>query len=177
MKGSNIVFLALVCCLTLQVFGYYIGCKNQCLLSHENLKRLLVINRILSFILYVLWVKMEYRQMFHSHIIYNSIAILLILSGQYLNSVMYYKLGADFVYYGKEYNLPGSSKEYISQFPFNLHHPQYIGIILTMLGLFFLNGFDKNGAIRTKSIYLITYVVILYLISMLIENDCYTRKC
>lgn len=120
---------------------------------------------------------MEYKQMFHSHTMYNIIAILFILSGQYLNSVMYYKLGADFVYYGKEYNLPGSSKEYISQFPFNLHHPQYIGIILTILGIFFLNGFEKNGAIRKKGLYLITYFVILYLISMLIENDCYKKEC
>jgi hypothetical protein len=177
MTAANFVLIALLCCVTLQIFGYYIGCKNQCLLSHENLKRFLVINRTLSLILYIIWVKMEYRQLFHSHTVYNIIAILFILSGQYLNYIMYYKLGSDFVYYGKEYNLQDSSKEYISEFPFNLHHPQYIGIILTIIGIFFLNGFEKNGAIRKKGVYVIIYVVILYLISMAIENDCYRKEC
>ena len=160
--------------LTLQIVGFYLGCKNQCFLTHEQLKKFLIINRIISLVLYVSWVSMNYGSIFQSNMLYNSIALLLLIIGQYLNVTVYQKLGADLVYYGREYDIQG---EYMTGFPFNMKHPQYMGTILTTIGTFFLTGFNKNGSVRKTNLYVLSYIIVLYLISMSIENDCHKKKC
>ena len=89
---------------------------------------------------------------------FNIINFLLIIIGQILNFAVYYKIGIIGVYYGNKfgYNLP-----WISTFPFNirLKNPQYIGCILTLIGMYPL-----------LSIEYIIYSSSLYQITAYIEN-------
>lgn len=117
---------------------------------------------------------MKYGSIFQSNMMYNSIALIFITIGQYLNVTVYQKLGEDLVYYGREYDKEG---EYLTKFPFNMNHPQYTGAILTILGVFFLTGFNKNGNIRKTNLYVLSYMIVLYLISVCIENKCQKKKC
>lgn len=174
---ATLVLVALVISFIIQTICFYIGCKNQCLLSYNTLQNVLMVNRTLSFILYFTWIKLAYGSWFNLNVVYNCLAVLFITMGQYLNVYMYYKLGKDNIYYGREYGVTGPPKEYFTGFPFNLKHPQYIGCILTGVGVFFLTGFDRNGKMRMGVFYLILYIINIYLISMLIENNCYKRAC
>ena len=87
----------------------------------------------------------------------NLIKILLILTGQTLNMSVYSKLGITGVYYGNKF---GYKTKWITSFPYNiLSNPQYVGCILTFLGLY--------GLIDT---HYIIYSIILYLITMYFES-------
>ena len=153
---------ALLVSLTLQVVGFYLGCKNQCLLTHKQLKTFLVLNRFLFFALYTTWV-LKYGK-----VRFSSIGLILIAIGQYINLLVYKKLGADFVYYGREY---GMKSDYITEFPFTMRHPQYIGTILTTLGVLFITGFEKTN------VAVLSYMIALYGVAALIENDCRAKTC
>ena len=55
-----------------------------------------------------------------------------ILIGQYLNSLVYHKLGKVRTYYGYEFGVV--DLEIFKGFPFNMGHPQYKGSILSVVG-------------------------------------------
>jgi methylene-fatty-acyl-phospholipid synthase len=70
---------------------------------------------------------------------------------------VYSKLGITGVYYGNKF---GYKTKWITSFPYNiLSNPQYVGCILTFLGLY--------GLIDT---HYIIYSIILYLITMYFES-------
>jgi len=173
----TVILVALVVSFLLQLYLFYLGCKNQCVLKHEALKKFLIINRAISFILMATWIKLAFGSWFHGNMTYNIIAAVLIVGGQALNNYMYYKLGKDNIYYGKEYKVPGISDEYFSGFPFNISHPQYIGCILSFIGVFFLTGFNNNNSMRKGVLYLTLFIIGFYLTAMAMENNCYSREC
>jgi protein-S-isoprenylcysteine O-methyltransferase Ste14 len=58
----------------------------------------------------------------------------LLIVGQWLNSLVYKKLGNTRVYYGYEFGLVPSDIQ--TCFPFTIHHAQYKGCVLSALGCF-----------------------------------------
>ena len=62
-----------------------------------------------------------------------AVCVLYVVAGQSLNVAMYAAIGNDGVYYGFKL---GRSVPWCSAFPFNvgLRHPQYVGVVLTILG-------------------------------------------
>ena len=79
----------------------------------------------------------------------NVAGVLLIAIGQWLNFLVYMRLGRAGVYYGYEYGLVASDRTISEGFPFKqLHHPQYVGCMLTILGLWAFSGLDRDGLVR-----------------------------
>ena len=88
----------------------------------------------------------------------NTLNILFILIGQILNFMVYYRLGSKGVYYGNRLGYP---IKWVTLFPFNvLRHPQYIGCVLTLIGLYPL--LDFTYIIYACSLYLITIYIETY---------------
>ena len=173
----TIILVALILSFVLQIYLFYLGCKNQCVLKYETLQKCLIVNRVISIILGAMWIKLAYGSWFHGIMTYNIIAVVLLLVGQALNYYMYYKLGKENIYYGKEYKVHGISNEYFTGFPFNMSHPQYIGCILSIIGIFFLTGFNNNNSIRKGALYLTLLIIGFYIMAMAIEENCYPRDC
>lgn len=64
----------------------------------------------------------------------NIYRIIIISIGMYLNLSVYYLLGANGVYYGREMGL---SLPYVNKFPLShISHSQYLGVIMIYLGLY-----------------------------------------
>ena len=175
---ANIVLFILIFSILFQNYLFYFGChSSDCSISHSTLKDILIFNRALSYVLVFSYIKLVYGNIFHAFPIYNVLAISLISIGQFLNFMVYNKLGTNNVYYGIEYGVNDKKQEYLTEFPFNLGHPQYIGCIITLLGLFFLTGFNKNGTIRIRVIALTLFVSLTYIMSMIVESNCVTKTC
>ena len=88
----------------------------------------------------------------------NTLNILLILIGQTLNFLVYYRLGSKGVYYGNRLGYP---IKWVTLFPFNvLRHPQYIGCVLTLIGLYPL--LDLTYIIYACNLYFITTYIETY---------------
>lgn len=175
---ADIVLYLLIFSILFQKYLFYLGCKSKnCTLTHSKLKYILIINRVLSYILILSYVKLAYGSIFHSYLIYNILAAFFIAVGQYLNLMVYHKIGVDNVYYGLEYQVNNNKNVYLSEFPFNLHHPQYIGCIITLVGLFFLIGFNKNGSIRKGLFILMIFVSATYVFSIITESNCVIKTC
>lgn len=92
---------------------------------------------------------------------------ILCLAGQVLNTSVYNTLGVTGVYYGRELGYP--PPPWVNGFPFIIPHPQYVGCIMTVLGLGGLFGFSQTGP-RTHILYLTTYVTWLYTYAMMSER-------
>lgn len=88
----------------------------------------------------------------------NTLNILFILIGQLLNAMVYYRLGSKGVYYG---NRLGHPIKWLTLFPFNvLRHPQYIGSMMTFIGLYPL--LDLTYIIYACSLYFMTMYIETY---------------
>lgn len=98
-----------------------------------------------------------------------SIGLCLTLIGLYLNSIIYKKMGVEGVYYGCEMI---KKCTYITEFPYNyINHPMYTAAILSVFGCGFLMGFDNNYAIRLNIWIPLGYLTMLYMYSIIIENQ------
>jgi len=97
------------------------------------------------------------------------IGICLILIGLCINSVIYKKMGIEGVYYGCEMI---NKCTYITGFPYNcINHPMYTAAIILVIGTAFLMGIDVNYGIRLNVWIPLSYVVLLYMYSIMIENQ------
>ena len=86
-----------------------------------------------------------------------SYGILLIIIGQFLNIYVYNKLGINGVYYGSKL---GEKIIWIDDYIFNyIKHPQYIGCIMTVLGISLLIN-DYNCYLVCSS-YIIGYLYMM----------------
>ena len=74
-----------------------------------------------------------YAAIFSAPLYCYALFALYLLVGQGLNVAMYAAIGNDGVYYGFKL---GRSVPWCTSFPFNVHlrHPQYVGVVLTLLG-------------------------------------------
>lgn len=62
------------------------------------------------------------------------VGLLLLVFGQFLNYMVWYRIGVNGVCYGVKF---GRNVPWCTEFPFNtFNHPQYIGSILTVWGMF-----------------------------------------
>lgn len=67
------------------------------------------------------------------------LAVVLVVVGQVLNAAVFYRLGRTGAFYGAEFGRPVART---SAFPFSLtSHPQYLGTVLTIWGVFLLGRF------------------------------------
>jgi hypothetical protein len=77
-----------------------------------------------------------------------SIGLPMVLVGQYLNYVVYRRLGKVRAYYGWELSLFNGPM--FTDFPFNIGHAQYKGLMLSIFGTFCLcNPTDRMGVVTT----------------------------
>ena len=102
---------------------------------------------------------------------------LYVLAGQTLNMAMYAAIGNDGVYYG--FRL-GRTVPWCSSFPFNvgLRHPQYVGVVLTILGaaIPMLNDvLIRAGLIQAMLAWASMYVV-MCIMEQLNDNDKSDKK-
>lgn len=96
------------------------------------------------------------------------IGLCLMMSGLYLNSIIYKKMGVEGVYYGCEMI---KKCTYITGFPYNcINHPMYTAAILSVGGAAFLMGIDVNNTLRINVWIPLGYLVMLYMYSIMIEN-------
>jgi protein-S-isoprenylcysteine O-methyltransferase Ste14 len=78
-------------------------------------------------------------------------------------------MGVEGVYYGCEMI---KKCTYITEFPYNcINHPMYTAAILSVFGSGFLMGFDNNYAIRLNIWIPLGYLTMLYMYSIMIENQ------
>ncbi|KAH0792846.1 phospholipid N-methyltransferase [Histomonas meleagridis] len=99
---------------------------------------------------------------------YIYISIVCIAIGQYLNYIVYTRLGKVRAYYGWELGIDNSPP--IHGFPFDIGHPQYKGCFLTLLGTYLL--FEA-----TKKFTFFTIIwTIMYFYITLIESTSPGRK-
>eukprot|EP01029_Cantina_marsupialis_P029757 TRINITY_DN782145_c0_g1_i1.p1 TRINITY_DN782145_c0_g1~~TRINITY_DN782145_c0_g1_i1.p1 ORF type:complete len:201 (-),score=43.61 TRINITY_DN782145_c0_g1_i1:264-815(-) len=81
----------------------------------------------------------------------------MILFGQLLNVMVYYRIGILGVYYGNAF---GIELPWVTKFPFGtIPNPQYTGVTLTTLGTALLEG-SANGLIYTLATIVSYYAVI-----------------
>lgn len=172
---SNTLWALLFVNFAVHLGMFIIGCNGKArhlIKNHETLKTLLIWNRILFHVLLFAWLFAEYRVIWYSSNAFKTIlAILLIAIGQSLNVAVYKALGTDGVYYGAGYGVISPTK--VSGFPFTLRHPQYIGSIITTLGVFCLFGWNKDGSLRPRTLILALYVCMMYVLAIVDErNGC-----
>jgi methylene-fatty-acyl-phospholipid synthase len=68
---------------------------------------------------------------------------MIIVVGQVLNAAVFLRLGSKGVFYGNRF---GFELPWVSGFPFSVvSHPQYVGTVLTIWGIFFLTRFPHPG--------------------------------
>jgi len=81
----------------------------------------------------------------------------LIVGGQILNFSVFYRLGSVGVFYGNRY---GYEIPWCSGFPFSLlKHPQYVGTVFSVWGLFLAIGFRSHNWFILPSLETIYYVL------------------
>lgn len=89
------------------------------------------------------------------------LSVVLVGFGQYLNYAVFQKLGVYGVFYGNVY---GYKTPWVTGFPYNVvGHPQYVGVMLTVLGIFVL--WSSQPLWYVMPVITATY----YLIEILIE--------
>jgi methylene-fatty-acyl-phospholipid synthase len=82
---------------------------------------------------------------------------LLILAGQTLNVLVFYRLGAVGVFYGDRL---GHQVQWCREFPFSmLSHPQYVGTVLSIWGFFLALRFPHDDWILLPALETVYYVV------------------
>jgi hypothetical protein len=87
------------------------------------------------------------------------IGLPMVLVGQFLNYLVYRRLGKVRAYYGWELSL--FSGPMLTDFPFNLEHAQYKGLILCIFGTFCLyNPTERMGAVTALWIALYFFVTL-----------------
>ena len=97
---------------------------------------------------------------------FKILGIILIISGQYLNLAVYYKLGEKGVYYGLQYRTI-MFRKLSNEFPFYISHPQYLGGVLSYIGVYFLTAYNNSLFNPVLTVLLINILLVqTYLIIM-----------
>lgn len=102
----------------------------------------------------------------------NVLGVALILAGQWLNVLVYRRIGIQGVYYGFEYGLTRPDPTVADSFPFNaMQHPQYVGGILTALGIWAIAALNRRDrSVRWPVAIIAATAVAAYLAGMAIES-------
>ena len=99
------------------------------------------------------------------------VGIHLIIFGQLLNYLVFNKLTCKGVYYGIQYSTVKSKK--LEEFPFTISHPQYIGGILTYIGVWLLianRSYDFDLVLFTELIYVILCQLYLIITETILDR-------
>ena len=91
-----------------------------------------------------IYISLYHNNYFSTNYFNIYIGWLFILLGQVLNISVYYKLGVKGVYYGIQYKTVKFRKIF-NEFPFYIYHPQYLGGVLSYIGVFLLFGYNNGG--------------------------------
>jgi methylene-fatty-acyl-phospholipid synthase len=84
-------------------------------------------------------------------------AALLVIVGQALNVSVFYRLGSEGVFYGRRFGRPVS---WIRAFPFSwTDHPQYVGTVLTIWGVFLFMRFPNPDWIVLPALETVYYAL------------------
>lgn len=136
-------------------------------ITQHTVKTILVINRLLQCVLMVAWLWLEYGNTFGVGP-YWLPGLICMAVGQFINFMVYYRIGVDGVYYGREYDIV--SGPFCTSFPFTIPHPMYVGCILTIVGLFVLTGFNQDLTVRPPAVMLMMVMLLEIIASMYIEH-------
>ena len=86
--------------------------------------------------------QVDSRPLLSSDDIAVAVGIALIVTGQGLNALVFYRLGATGVFYGSRL---GYTVAWCREFPFSvMSHPQYVGTVLSIWGLFLTVCFPQD---------------------------------
>jgi len=89
-----------------------------------------------------------------------ALGVILILTGQFLNFSVFYRLGEVGVFYGTRF---GHEVPWCSEFPFSLlKHPQYVGTLLSIWGFFLAMRFPHSDWAVLPSLETVYYVLGAY---------------
>lgn len=92
-----------------------------------------------------------------------------LILGAWLNASVYKAIGTDGVYYKCE--MHSECKPRNNEFPYNVFmHPMYIASILCVIGVIFVFGCKKDGTWRQNVVLPLTYLICLYIFSMIVES-------
>lgn len=176
---KNIFYSIFVLVVTLHHVFFYIGCKKNNLISFEFMKNYLILSKMIILVLFYYWIKYFILDPMTLSWIpetnFGLLGILLLLFGQYLNYLSYKSLGINGIYYGKEYGK--INKVNFNKFPYShFSDPQYIGCIMTLMGLFFMFIIRKNYKIDEYGTILIAYMILLYIYSIKFERSCINKN-
>lgn len=84
-----------------------------------------------------------------------------LVAGQFLNYTVFHRLGRVGVFYGSRF---GHVVPWCTEFPFSvLRHPQYVGAVLSIWGLFLLLGFPHDGWFVLPALETMYYAIGAYL--------------
>lgn len=174
MHASHLVLILFVISIAIQTFLYYVGCRNQCIIPNHGLfKSILIINRIVSYVLYLVWIKLYFGQIFGSRTWILIVAAIVYLLGQGLTASAFNTLTIDGIYYGMEYGKIDKLR-IDNVFPFNiryLNHPMYVGCMLIATAMFLATGFSGTK-LRTPVALVYVYIVAMFVVAMYIEDTC-----
>ena len=85
------------------------------------------------------------------------VGLALIIAGQFLNAMVFYRLGATGVFYGDRL---GHALPWCRDFPFSLMtHPQYVGVVLSIWGLFLALRFPYDDWFLVPALETVYYVL------------------
>ena len=162
-------FLLFFAFVTLHHAVIYMGCKKNHLVPFKVVKNYLIVSRIITLLMLYLWIKcFIIKQSWLPTSNVGWFGILLIVFGQVLNMSAYCALGVNGIYYGKEYGVVKNMN--YESFPYShFRDPQYTGCILTLLGLLF---YILRKTCDPYSILLIVYTIVLYVLTMKVEENC-----
>src|SRR5262249_22450777 len=86
-----------------------------------------------------------------------AVGVLLLIVGQWLNAAVFYRLGATGVFFGDRF---GHATRRCRAFPFSLiAHPQYVGALLSIWGLFFAVRFPHADWLAIPALETIYYAM------------------
>ena len=142
---EKLVYFVLCASIAFHIVYIYKGSIVDKTLTQRAIKNVLVSNRALQVFLLLFWLVLVFGPTFGIGQ-YWLLGIIFLVVGQFLNAMVYYRIGIDGVYYGREYGIVNDP--YCTKFPFTIPHPMYVGCILTIVGLFVLVGFNEDGSIR-----------------------------
>ena len=177
-----IATLAMCVLLSISPVLFWAGC-NRIFEDHATLEAALRLTRAASIVGFIVFVGVFYARRWPTDVAgvlawvspivaLNVAGVALIAVGQWLTHLVYRRLGPTGVYYGLEYGLVAPDPTISQSFPFNsMRHPQYIGCILTALGIWALTALDRHDrGIRWPIALIAVVTVATYVAGMVVED-------
>lgn len=164
---QDIVYGLLCISIACHVIFIYKGTTADATTTQKTVKTVLVFNRLAQSALVLLWLWLQYGQSLGIGPLWLP-GSLLVLAGQFINFMVYYRIGVDGVYYGREYGIVHGP--FCTAFPFTMQHPMYVGCILSILGLFVLVGFNADWSVRPPVAFLTLVMLLEIAASIYIEH-------